>query len=125
MTFHFTKDHEWISGASTEASIGISDYAQAELGDVVFVELPEVGASFSKGDSFCSIESVKAVSDVYAPVACEVTHVNEALNDSAELINESPTTDGWIIKVKIKDESELSALMDEAAYSSYVEEISK
>ena len=121
----YSKEHEWISAGGETRKVGISEYAQEELGDVVFVELPEPGASFSKGDSLCSIESVKAVSDVYAPAACEVVKVNESLNDSPEAINESPFDQGWIAEVTLKDDSELGELMNAEQYASYVEEISK
>ena len=96
----YLKSHEWVRREEETATVGITDHAQDELGDVVFVELPEEGTSFSAGDAFGTVESVKAVSDLYAPVGGEVVEVNEALNDSPEKINEDPYGDGWIIKLR-------------------------
>ncbi len=103
----YTKTHEWVRREGEEAIVGITDHAQEELGDVVFVELPEQGASFSAGDSFGVIESVKAVSDLYAPVRGEVVEVNESLNDTPEKVNEDPYGDGWMIRLRISGEGEL------------------
>jgi glycine cleavage system H protein len=103
----YTKTHEWVRREGEEAIVGITDHAQEELGDVVFVELPEQGASFSAGDSFGVIESVKAVSDLYAPVGGEVVEVNESLNDTPEKVNEDPYGDGWMIRLRISGEGEL------------------
>ena len=103
----YTKTHEWVRREGEEAIVGITDHAQEELGDVVFVELPEQGASFSAGDSFGIIESVKAVSDLYAPVGGEVVEVNESLNDTPEKVNEDPYGDGWMIRLRISGEGEL------------------
>jgi glycine cleavage system H protein len=103
----YTKTHEWVRREGDVATVGITDHAQEELGDVVFIELPEEGASFDAGDSFGTIESVKAVSDLYAPVGGEVVEVNETLNDSPERVNEDPYGGGWMIRLRISDEGEL------------------
>jgi glycine cleavage system H protein len=103
----YTKSHEWIRLEDDIATVGITDHAQDELGDVVFIELPEQGASFGAGDSFGTVESVKAVSDLYAPVGGEVVEVNEALNDAPEKINEDPYGDGWMIRIRFSDEANL------------------
>jgi len=108
----YTKSHEWVRTEGDIATVGITDYAQEELGDIVYVELPEEGATFEAGDSFGTVESVKAVSDIYAPVGGEVVEVNEALNDSPEKINEDPYGDGWIIKLRISDEGDLLSASD-------------
>lgn len=117
----FTEDHEWVRVDGEIGTVGISDYAQEQLGDVVFVELPDIGKTIAKGDEAAVVESVKAASEVYAPVEGEVTQVNEALNDNPGLINSDAQGDGWFLKVKIADASQLDALMDEAAYKTYVE----
>ncbi|MDQ3964992.1 MAG: glycine cleavage system protein GcvH [Actinomycetota bacterium] len=103
----YTKTHEWVRREGDVATVGITDHAQEELGDVVFIELPEEGASFDAGDSFGTIESVKAVSDLYAPVGGEVIEVNETLNDSPERVNEDPYGGGWMIRLRISGEGEL------------------
>ena len=103
----YTKTHEWVRREDDVATVGITDHAQEELGDVVFIELPEEGASFDPGDSFGTIESVKAVSDLYAPVGGEVVEVNGTLNDSPERVNEDPYGGGWMIRLRISDEGEL------------------
>jgi glycine cleavage system H protein len=103
----YAKTHEWIRREDDVATVGITDHAQDELGDVVFIELPEKGASFGAGDSFGTVESVKAVSDLYAPVGGEVVEANEALNDAPEKINEDPYGDGWIVKLRVSDEGDL------------------
>ena len=103
----YTKTHEWVRREGDVATVGITDHAQEELGDVVFIELPEEGASFDAGDSFGTIESVKAVSDLYAPVGGEVVEVNETLNDSPEHVNEDPYGGGWMIRLRISDEGKL------------------
>lgn len=124
--YRFTKDHEWLDQlADGTVRIGITDYAQAELGDVVFVELPEVGAQFKKGESFASVESVKAVSDVYAPVSGKVIAVNNTLVDGPELLNKSPHTEGWMIALQPSDKAELTDLMDATGYDALLSEISK
>ena len=119
MSTYFTEDHEWITVDGDTGTVGISPYAAGQLGDVVFVELPDVGKEMSKGDEAAVVESVKAASEVYAPVAGEVTSVNEALEDAPETVNASADGDGWFYKMKIADASELEALMDEAAYKAY------
>ena len=108
----YTKSHEWVRTEDDTATIGITDHAQDELGDVVFVELPEVGATFDAGDSFGTVESVKAVSDLYTPIGGEVTEVNEALNDQPEKINEDPYGEGWIVKLTVSGEGELLSASD-------------
>ena len=116
----YTRSHEWVRTEDDTATIGITDHAQDELGDVVFVELPEVGATFDAGDSFGTIESVKAVSDLYTPVGGEVVEVNEALNDSPEKVNDDPYGDGWIIKLRVSDEG--SGFLSASDYEQFVEE---
>jgi glycine cleavage system H protein len=116
----YTRSHEWVLTEGDTATIGITDHAQDELGDVVFVELPEVGATFDAGDSFGTVESVKAVSDLYTPVGGEVVEVNEALNDSPEKINEDPYGEGWIVKLNVSDEG--SGLLSASDYEQFVEE---
>ncbi len=112
----YTKDHEWAKLSGDTVTIGVNDYAQDQLGEIVFVELPEVGDTFSKGDEFGSVESVKAVSEIYIPISGEVVEINESLEDAPELVNESCYDDGWLIKVKPDDVSELDTLMDKDAY---------
>ncbi len=118
----YTKSHEWVRREEGTATIGITDHAQDELGDVVFVELPEKGTSFSAGDSFGTVESVKAVSDLYAPVGGEVVEVNETLNDSPELINEEPYGGGWMIRLRISEDGDLLSAQE---YERLVEEESE
>ena len=103
----YTKTHEWVRREGDTATVGITDHAQDELGDVVFIELPEEGASFGAGDAFGTIESVKAVSDLYAPVGGEVVEVNEALNDAPEKVNEDPYGEGWFIRLRVSGEGNL------------------
>ena len=112
----YTKDHEWAKISDEVVTIGINDYAQDQLGEVVFVELPETGDTFKKDDEFGSVESVKAVSEIYMPVAGEISEINEALEDAPELVNESCYDDGWIIKVKPDDISQFEALLDKGEY---------
>ena len=119
MSTYVTEDHEWIKVDGDTGIVGISAYAANALGDVVFVELPDVGTEFDKGDEAAVVESVKAASEVYVPVGGEVTAVNEALEDAPETVNLSPAGDGWFLKIKIADADELSALMDEAKYKEY------
>ena len=119
MSTYFTEDHEWIKVDGDTGTVGISAYAAKALGDVVFVELPDVGAEFDKGVEAAVVESVKAASEVYVPVGGEVTAVNEALEDAPETVNASPDGDGWFLKIKIADADELSSLMDEAKYKAY------
>lgn len=119
MSTYYTEDHEWITVEGDTATVGITNYAAEQLGDVVFVEVPESGASFGKGDDMAVVESVKAASDVYAPVAGEVTEGNEALADAPETVNEDPEGAGWFCKLKVTDAGELEGLMDAAAYKTY------
>jgi len=115
-TIYFTEDHEWLRVENGVATIGITDYAQEQLGDLVFVDLPEAGKTVAKGDAVAVVESVKAASDVYAPVDGEVTERNEALSSDPALVNSSAEGDGWLWKMRLSDESQLDGLMDEAAY---------
>lgn len=112
----YTKDHEWAKKSGDLVIIGINDYAQDQLGEIVFVELPGIGDSFSKGDEFGSVESVKAVSEIYIPVSGEIVEINQGLEDAPERVNQSCYTDGWLIKVKPGNASEFDSLMDKAAY---------
>ena len=116
----YTKDHEWIRIEGDEGVIGITDYAQEQLGDVVHVDLPEVGASLSKGDEAAVIDSVKAASEVYAPVDGEVTAVNEALEEDPGKVNSDAEGDGWFLRLKLSDKGQLDGLMDKAAYDEFV-----
>ena len=120
MTLYFTGEHEWIKVEGATATIGISDHAQAALGDIVFAEVPDQGKTFNKGDEAAVVESVKAASDVYAPVAGEVIEGNPALADDPALINRDPEGEGWFFKMTLADASELDGLMDEAAYREWV-----
>ncbi len=117
----YTKDHEWLRIEGDVATVGVTDYAQEQLGDVVYVELPDVGKSFKKGDEAAVVESVKAASEVYAPVGGEIVEANDALADSPETVNSDPMGEGWFFKLKLADRSELDELMDEAAYKAHVE----
>ena len=119
-TTYFTEDHEWLSVDNGVATIGITDYAQEQLGDIVFVELPENGRKLSKGEAAVVVESVKAASDVYAPVDGEITDVNDKLSSEPALVNSAPSGDGWLWKMKLSDEGQLSGLMDEAAYKKLI-----
>ncbi len=119
----YTKEHEWVRVEGDVAVVGISDYAQKQLGDVVYVELPEVGRVFDQFAEAAVVESVKAASEVYAPVSGEVIEVNPALADEPATVNAEPTGAGWFLKLRVKDPSELDGLMDEAAYAAYVEGI--
>ena len=120
MSLYFTKEHEWIRVDGDVATVGISNHAQEALGDIVFAEVPEAGKSLSKGDDAAVVESVKAASDVYAPVGGEVVEGNAALADDPSLINRDPEGEGWFFKLKLTDTSELDGLMDEAAYREWV-----
>ena len=117
----YTKSHEWIKIEGDSATVGISDYAQDSLGDVVYVELPDVGASYAAGQPFGAVESVKAASDLYLPVGGELTEVNEPLLNQPELLNSDPYGDGWLIKIKLAQG--VGALMSAEAYEKYVDEI--
>ena len=118
----YSKEHEWILVKGDEATVGITDHAQSELGDVVFVELPEKGSTHSAGDSFGSLESVKAVSEIYLPVGGEVISVNSKLEDAPEAINDDPYGDGWIIKIRIADPAQLDGLLSADEYIEYLKE---
>ena len=111
----YTEDHEWVSGSGAAFKVGISDYAQDQLGDIVFVELPEIGATFAKGDQFGTLESVKAVSEIYLPISGEIVAVNDALSDSPELINQDPYSN-WIVEIKPSNVAELEQLLSVDAY---------
>jgi glycine cleavage system H protein len=119
----YNEEHEWIRVEGEEGVVGISDYAQDQLSDVVYVELPEVGDTFEQGDVLAVVESVKAASDVYMPVAGEVLEVNELLEDSPELVNQDPYGEAWFVRITVADPSELEGLMDAEAYKEYVEEL--
>lgn len=121
MTTYYTKDHEWIRVEGDTGTVGITAYAAGQLGDVVYVELPETGAKFARGDDFAVVESVKAASDVYAPVSGSVVEVNSALADAPETVNASAEGEAWFVRVKLADTAELSGLMDQAAYEAFCE----
>jgi glycine cleavage system H protein len=120
MSTRYTKDHEWVRLDGDVATVGISKYAAEQLGDVVYVELPSVGARFDKGADMAVVESAKAASDVYAPIGGEVVAANDALSGQPDLVNQSPDGDGWFVKLKLSNKGDLDALMDEAAYADYV-----
>jgi len=117
----YSQEHEWVKLDGDTATIGITPYAQEQLGDVVFVELPEVGKKIEKGKELATVESVKAASEVYAPISGEVVEVNSALTDAPATVNEDALGKGWFAKLKVADKGQLSSLMDEAAYKKYVE----
>ncbi|WP_417622691.1 glycine cleavage system protein GcvH [Parasphingorhabdus sp.] len=121
MSRYFTDEHEWVEVEGDTATVGITDYAQEQLGDIVFVETPEVGSQLDQGDDAAVVESVKAASDVYAAVSGEVIEVNEALEDEPGLVNSSAEEDGWFFRVTLSDKSELDDLMDEKAYKAFVD----
>ena len=123
MPRYFTDEHEWIDVEGDTATVGITDYAQGQLGDIVFVELPQVGSEVAKGKDAAVVESVKAASDVYAPISGEVTEANGALEDDPALVNSSPEDEGWFFKLTIGDKSELEGLMDAAAYKSFCDSL--
>jgi glycine cleavage system H protein len=122
-TCKYDEEHEWIRVEGDEGVIGISDYAQDQLSDIVYVELPEVGDTFDRGDVLVVVESVKAASDVYMPVSGEVLEINEALEDSPELLNEDPYGEAWLVRIAIADPSELDDLLDAKAYKAFVESL--
>lgn len=119
--YYYTKDHEWLKIEGNKATVGITDFAQKQMGDVVYVELPETGTKLKFHQAFGVIESVKAVSDIYAPVSGEVMEVNEDLNDAPEILNEDPHKKGWVIKLNIEDKSELEELMSLSDYEKFLE----
>ncbi|RXD03879.1 glycine cleavage system protein GcvH [Sphingomonas sp. UV9] len=121
MSRFFTQDHEWVDVDGDVGTVGISEYAQSQLGDVVFVEVPEAGKTLSKGDEAAVVESVKAASDVYSPVSGTVIEGNAALTDDSSLVNSDAEAAGWFFKLTLSDPSELDGLMDEAAYATFVE----
>ena len=116
----FTKEHEWLDMDNNEAKVGITNFAQGELGDIIFVELPDVGDSFEKDDVFGTIEAVKTVADLFMPVSGEIISINSNIEDNPELINTDPHNDGWIIKIKIKDSSEIKSLLTEDKYKDII-----
>ena len=120
MTIRFTEDHEWIRLDGDIGTVGITDYAQSQLGDVVYVDLPETGKKLGKGDAMAVVESVKAASDIYAPISGEVVEVNEPLVDQPDKVNADPMGEAWIVRIRVADASELDGLMDEAAYAAHV-----
>ncbi|MEO7468247.1 MAG: glycine cleavage system protein GcvH [Sphingobium limneticum] len=120
MSRYFTEDHEWVDVDGDVGTVGISTYAQEQLGDIVFVDVPEAGKKLAKGDEAAVVESVKAASDVYSPVSGSVTEGNAALGDNPGLVNEDPETEGWFFKLTLSDPEELKGLMDEAAYAAFV-----
>ena len=120
MPLYYTQDHEWIDVDGDTGTVGITDYAQGQLGDITFVELPEAGATLKKGDAPCVVDSVKAASDVYAPVSGTVTEANAALEGEPELVNTDPEQGGWLFRLTLADAGELEGLMDRAAYDEYV-----
>ena len=123
MPRYYTDEHEWIDVEDDIATVGITDYAQGQLGDIVFIELPEVGALIEQGKDAAVVESVKAASDVYAPITGEITEVNPALEDDPALVNSAPEDEGWFFKMTISDEGELEALMDEDGYKAFVADL--
>src|SRR5690348_15043906 len=118
--YRYTKEHEWVRAEGDVATVGITDYAQHELGDVVYVEMPKPGRKLNAGESFGTVESVKAVSDIYAPVSGEVTEVNSGLTENPELINKDPHGKAWLIKLKLDNPAEVNKLMDAAAYEAFI-----
>ncbi|MFM9827979.1 MAG: glycine cleavage system protein GcvH [Sphingomonas sp.] len=123
MSRYFTEDHEWVDVDGDIGTVGITDYAQGQLGDIVFVDVPDEGKELTKGDEAAVVESVKAASDVYAPVSGTVVEGNEALGDTPGLVNEDPEGDGWFFKVTLSDTGELAEMMDEAAYEAFVSKL--
>ena len=119
MTTYYSEDHEWINVEGGVGTVGITNYAQNALGDIVFVEVPEVGDDYAKGDEVAVVESVKAASEIYSPVSGEIKAVNAELEDNASLVNSSPDGDGWFFKINISDESELEGLLDADGYKAF------
>ena len=119
-TLYFTDEHEWLSVEGDVATVGITNYAQEQLGDLVYVDLPDVGSSVEKGDDAAVVESVRAASDVYAPASGEILETNESLTDNASIVNSSAESDGWLYKMKLSDTSELDELMDADAYQKLI-----
>ncbi|MFN5902024.1 MAG: glycine cleavage system protein GcvH [Novosphingobium sp.] len=123
MTRYFTQDHEWIDVDGASGVVGITDYAQSQLGDITYVDLPAPGTTVKKGDAPCVVDSVKAASDVYSPVSGTITAANDALGDAPETVNTDPEEGGWLFRIDLSDVSELDGLMDKAAYDAYVAEL--
>lgn len=123
MTRFYTKEHEWIDVDGDSGTVGITDYAQGQLGDITFVELPGVGSAVNRGDAASVVDSVKAASDVYTPVSGEVSDVNGALEDAPELVNTDAELTGWLFRLRLANVAELDGLMDEAAYKAYIESL--
>jgi glycine cleavage system H protein len=119
----YTEEHEWVRSEGDEVVFGITDWAQDQLGDIVYVELPEVGAALTQAEPFGSVEAVKAVNDLFAPVSGEVLAVNEAINDDPVVVNSSPYGDGWMVRARMSDASELDKLLDAASYQKLIEEL--
>lgn len=119
-TVYFTKDHEWLSVEKGTATVGITSHAQEQLGDLVFVDLPEPGRHIARGETVVVVESVKAASDVYAPADGEITHINEALSTDPALVNQAAETEGWLWKMTLADSGQLSGLMDAAGYKAFI-----
>jgi glycine cleavage system H protein len=122
MSVYYTEEHEWVRVDGGDATVGITDFAQGQLGDIVFVELPEAGRQVSEGGEAAVVESVKAASDVYAPVSGEVTEANQALTDDPSLANSDPEGEGWFFRLRLSDTSELDGLMDSAAYKAFCDD---
>lgn len=120
MTRYFTQDHEWIDVSGTSGVVGITEYAQSQLGDITYVDLPSAGTTVKKGDAPCVVDSVKAASDVYSPVSGTITAANDALGDAPELVNTDAEEGGWLFRIDLSDPAELDGLMDKAAYDAYV-----
>ena len=120
MSIKYSEDHEWISIDNSIGTVGITNFAQEQLGDVVFVEIPEVGTQLKQGDEVGIVESVKAASEIYTPVSGEVTEVNSSLEDTPEKVNSDPTGAGWFFKIKLSNQAELDQLMDDAAYMAFI-----
>ena len=123
MTIYYSEDHEWISVDGDVGTVGITEYAQNALGDIVFVEVHDIGNDFAKGDEVAVVESVKAASEIYSPVSGEIIEVNGKLEDNAALVNTSPEADGWFFKINITDDTELEGLMDSDGYNSFTAEL--
>jgi glycine cleavage system H protein len=118
--YSYTKEHEWIKKDGSEVTVGITNYAQKELGDIVYVDLPAAGKKFAMGEAFGSIESVKAVSEIYAPVNMEIVSVNSAVTDAPELINQDPHGKGWLVKIKLSNESDVDSLLNSKEYEELI-----
>ncbi|MGF3554618.1 MAG: glycine cleavage system protein GcvH [Thermoplasmatota archaeon] len=116
----YTETHEWLKLSGENAKIGITDHAQSQLTDIVFVELPKIGKEVKKGEELCVVESVKSVSEIYAPVSGKVVNINKKLEDAPEIINKSPYDDGWLVEIKIKDKTEIDSLLDAESYKKII-----